>query len=222
MELDFPQKLGRMIDGTLIFKNEKKDALACLETLEIIIRNLVNYPQELKYKNIKEKSKALQRILCCSGGQDLLIFLGALKKVHQFESHFVWENNLRIKDLELAAALPIIAFYKTKLAGVPQETLKSKLEREKEAKNQILIEIQNDRKERLERIEQQRIAREMSLTKDLEQERARLQKTMTSEQESELLEKRQRLAGRMQLPSVTYGATHVAAEGPRTESDEDS
>jgi PUB domain len=180
-----------------------KEALECLETLEIIVKNLVEHPDDAKFKTIKEKSKALQRVLICDAGQDLLIFLGGLKKVHNFESHFVWESGLRIKDSELAEALPIINFYKTRLAGVPQETLKDRLQREKDAKDQILKDIHLDRIERLERIERQRISREMKMRADLEQQRLKLQQNhLTGEKELEQLEKRQKLAGRVGPPSL--------------------
>ncbi|KAJ3276676.1 hypothetical protein HDV01_004209 [Terramyces sp. JEL0728] len=138
-------KFRRLIDGTVIFKNTKPDALACLQTMSLILTNLRNYPDDPKFKSIKALGKVIKKILDCIGGEDLLIACGALKSVVEFQAVYTFrlaeESQLQIINEYIASVLELMNYQKSK--DVRKE--------EEERKQKVLKEIEFDRLERKER-----------------------------------------------------------------------
>ncbi|KAJ3254535.1 hypothetical protein HK103_007089, partial [Boothiomyces macroporosus] len=119
-------------------------------TMSLVLTNLKNHPDDPKYKTIKASGKVIKKVLDCTGGEDLLIACGALKSVVEFQPSYKFtlhdENQLEIINEYIARVAESIDY--SKRNDVKKE--------EEERKQKVLRDIENDRLERLERMQRER------------------------------------------------------------------
>lgn len=87
--VQFTTKLKRLIDGSIIAKNQASHSLECLETLLKIITNCKEFPREPKYRSIRGRGKVIQKVLKVEGGREVLFLVGFGKEIKEFEEFFI-------------------------------------------------------------------------------------------------------------------------------------
>lgn len=117
----------------------------CLNTLKKIVSNIVQHPEEEKFRKIPARSKALQSdILKAKGGRAFILELGFTVKVMQFEEFYVIDTDestlakLRITDTLLDEV--IIGAEQKRIRTEQEELQKKNEERIRREQVQLLIE----------------------------------------------------------------------------------
>ncbi|KAJ2994950.1 hypothetical protein HDV02_001179 [Globomyces sp. JEL0801] len=149
-------QFSRFIDGTIINKNTKKTALECLETIQLIINNLIQYPDMEKYRSIRGRGKMIQKVLSLEGGEELLIILGATKTVKEFEAFYTFPTHHSELETKLKSYIEIISKFIVTIVESMAIKVDPKLE-EMLYKEKILKDIELDRIARLERQSEKRL-----------------------------------------------------------------
>jgi hypothetical protein len=117
----------------------------CLNTLKKIISNIVQHPDQEKFRKIPARSKTLQNdILKAKGGQAFLLELGFTVKVMEFEEFYVINNDeSTLAKLKLADTLldeVIITAEEKRIRTEREEQLKKHEEKIRREQVQLLIE----------------------------------------------------------------------------------
>ena len=77
--------------GTTSGLIEKDKLTACVETLGKCLRNIIEHPQEDKYRNIRCGSKALkEKVLCVTGTELFLLAVGFVQELREFQVDTAW------------------------------------------------------------------------------------------------------------------------------------
>lgn len=120
----------------------------CLNTLKKIISNIVQHPEEEKFRKIPARSKTLQNdILKAKGGRAFLLELGFTVKVMQFEEFYVINNDAStLAKLKLADTLldEVIIAAEEKRIRTEQEELRKKQE-DKVRREHVQLLIEEDK-----------------------------------------------------------------------------
>ena len=88
----FPLLL-RLLDNYFSSHDPLPQKLTCLQTLTKILENIVQQPDELKFRSLKARNQKLkQEVLQCPGADLILLEIGFRKKVKDFEEYYVLED----------------------------------------------------------------------------------------------------------------------------------
>lgn len=122
--------------------------ISCLEMYVKVLGNIDAHPGEEKYRKFKAKAKPIENAFgSISGGWDLLLKIGWVKKVHEFEEWFFW--NGKEGDLKTALAWAKerleLTQEKSKNAASSAEAAKKK---EEEYQQNLLKAVDQERGER--------------------------------------------------------------------------
>jgi hypothetical protein len=98
------QSLLKIYD-TLISKEHLNIQISCLETIFKILNNILTYPREEKYRQIRFSSRTLQtKVVNTRGGLPFLFEIGFQKKVIEFQEFLVFDPS---RDPEWQSILTI-------------------------------------------------------------------------------------------------------------------
>jgi hypothetical protein len=124
---------------------------AAIETALKLTANIVELPNEPKYRRFRSNNPAIsKKLLRCPGGQDLLIALGFRTKVMEFEEYWVVEDSPVLMRV-LAEAVQALERYR--------ELTSTRLERNAKNRKEKIANMNDDRARTLQAIEEDKAAR---------------------------------------------------------------
>ena len=147
------KKVLRSLDAK-ICEQDEPTALAAIETALKLATNIVQAPDEPKYKKFRANNPSIsKKLLHCPGGTDLLIALGFRTKVMEFEEFWVVDDagNAPLHMRGLAEAVQALERYR--------ELTRTKLERNAKIRREKLANQNEERLRTLQAIEEDKALR---------------------------------------------------------------
>ncbi|GLC36286.1 hypothetical protein PLESTF_001732400 [Pleodorina starrii] len=160
MVLEGRRKFSSHLEDRVLdyFHNNPINIEACLATCIKLFSNVVNNPNEEKYRKVKAVSNTLKNtVLVVKGGEDLLLHAGWVPRVIEMEKYWVFDaapDSVRFGVLKEALHLTERA-----LQTVHEKAEKKRKEREEKLhhdsaeKERIRLAIEEDKAERRQRAE---------------------------------------------------------------------
>ncbi|KXS20256.1 hypothetical protein M427DRAFT_52497 [Gonapodya prolifera JEL478] len=156
----FEQLVRRLLTSTIIRDNPPAVYAPCLATVLKIVSNILENPDDPKFRLVKARNPAFQRaVVACRGGTDLLTLTGFLKRVKDFEEYWTWSTDAECRplaippaaELRLVILSSLLAHHAVKSHNEAELARVRKLEAsraEEERKRQVLAQIDEDRERR--------------------------------------------------------------------------
>ncbi|ORX38855.1 hypothetical protein BD324DRAFT_577259 [Kockovaella imperatae] len=191
-DLETRRNFARLLDRGIVRDNGYKQSAEAVETLIKICMNILENPDEVKYRDIRATNSLLQnKVLEVKGGHEYLIALGFRIVTREFVKHYVLQTSLaRMHELEIGAEV-----LKTHLANLQARAASEAASKvnhqsaESARKARALAEYEEDRdavKNRAERERLNRLYREQAAREKAEQEAEREEEEREREEEMDL------------------------------------
>eukprot|EP00879_Flechtneria_rotunda_P004262 GHRR01004511.1.p1 GENE.GHRR01004511.1~~GHRR01004511.1.p1 ORF type:complete len:215 (+),score=64.33 GHRR01004511.1:164-808(+) len=141
---------GNVLDYLHYYPQQLED---CIKTLYILFSNIVQHPDDPKYKRIKAANKAyLRNVASVKHAEDLLLLAGWHPKVVEMEKFWVWDHETSSHDFKVLSAL-------TEVLQKALDTLHAKAERKRKEdeerkskqageRERIKLALEEDRRQR--------------------------------------------------------------------------
>ncbi|GLI69438.1 hypothetical protein VaNZ11_014050 [Volvox africanus] len=132
---------------------------ACLATCNKLFGNVINNPDEEKYRKVKVASNTLKNtVMVVKGGEDLLLHAGWVPRVMEMEKYWVFDaapDSVRFGVLKEALHLTERALHTVhEKAEKKRKEHEEKLHHDSAEKERIRLAIEEDKAERRQRAEQ--------------------------------------------------------------------
>ncbi|KAG9019537.1 hypothetical protein FRB90_000846 [Tulasnella sp. 427] len=155
------QHFRRMVDPGIVRPNNEAVANACIECLFKLCQNILDHPDEDKYRRFKLNNTAIQKkIIQAKGGLEYAVAVGFREHVEDFQPYYIWHPSP-----ENAATLRIGTFvlkeHHDKIVAKQDASKQSKMSQKEAADliaRQVKLQFEEDRKAMAtrQRMEQER------------------------------------------------------------------
>ncbi|KAH8919619.1 hypothetical protein BT69DRAFT_1352979 [Atractiella rhizophila] len=160
-------KLGfyRLIDAEIRDKNEKNRALSSLETINKLIGNILDHPQEEKYRRFKVTNNLIKtNIVDVPGAYSYMVHAGFRKEVKEFVEYLAFPQTPTTNQLSTLRLAHDCLQVKLSILRASAERAEKSKQSEKEIeearKQQALLAFQEDRRLKEEKDEREKVIRE--------------------------------------------------------------
>ena len=144
------QAAVRALDSK-ICEEDAPAALAAIATTITLVNNVINHPDEPKYRKVRSNNPGIsKKLLHCPGGQDLLLALGFRTKVMDFEEFWMVDDSPVLFRV-FAECLIVLERYR--------ELVEYKIEKNAKERRERLANMNDDRARVLADIEADKQAR---------------------------------------------------------------
>ncbi|KAH6914878.1 hypothetical protein BKA70DRAFT_1257284 [Coprinopsis sp. MPI-PUGE-AT-0042] len=143
---DKKDKFGRLIDPGIIRPNGREQVLVSLAMLLKLAQNLINHPDEAKFKRFKANNvKVKKNLIEPKGVLQYAVEMGFREKVEDYEAYYVYHDRFE-EDLRMGAEIleAHIALYEDKKELEALEPVRERV-LEEAAQRKVKLQIIEDR-----------------------------------------------------------------------------
>lgn len=154
MATDSDYELFKNLNAILsnqVKKASETQVITCLEMYIKLLANIDEHPDDAKFQRIKKSSKLVSHAIGgVPGGYDLLLKVGWVVKVQEFEEWFVWTGTLQRIAVALKWARESLVSVKERSAKASASSAAAEKEEEQHLQN-LLHSVDMERKERYQK-----------------------------------------------------------------------
>jgi len=165
-EKDQRQHFRRLVDPGIVRTNNEQVANGCVDCLVALCQNILDHPEDEKYRKFKPTNKRIQtHLVAPKGGLEYATALGFREHVESFQPYYLWRPTPEnVSDLRIGTF--VLKEHQAKIVAKEEQSKvvkMSKKETDEDVARRVKLAFEDDRKTRAMRDQmekQRRLARE--------------------------------------------------------------